>query len=68
MFWSNNNPHTPVDDPNKFNPLSLNTPNPISQPSPFINNKRGRFNSFNSFVSPMRLIQSPNISDVENFF
>jgi hypothetical protein len=70
MIWPNNNPNTPVEDhpKNHSNTFTLNTPNQITQPSPFLNTNRLRFNSFNSFVSPMRLIQSPVINDMSDFF
>ena len=70
MFRYNNNQSIPpVEDNYKPISFSQNTPNAIPLPSPFLNQYRGRFNSFNStFLSPMRLIQSPNISDTDNFF
>ena len=52
MIWPNNNQHTSTEDhpKNHSNTFTLNTPNQISQPSPFLNTNRLRFNSFNSHL------------------
>lgn len=73
MAWQQtpNNTHLPTphqDESLRAFSLLQQTPNNIPLPSPFVQ-FRGRLNSINSsFLSPMRLITSPNIGDSDNLF
>lgn len=72
MNWASNNCNggqlPTIDEPFKGLGLFNQTPSNMPLPSPHFQ-FRGRLNSINSsFVSPMRIITSPNIHDADNFF
>jgi hypothetical protein len=74
MSWANNNsnngqqPSLHNEEHMRAFSLLQQTPNNIPLPSPFTQ-FRGRLNSVNSsFLSPMRLITSPNMHDADNLF
>lgn len=71
MSWGSNNyangQHVNIDESLKS--FMNQTPNNMPLPSPFVQVFRGRLNSMNSsFVSPMRLITSPQLNDADNLF
>jgi hypothetical protein len=72
MSWTTNNNNNGQQHPSyneehmRTFSLLQQTPNNIPLPSPFTQ-FRGRLNSVNStFLSPMRLITSPNMHDADN--
>lgn len=70
MSWGSNNypngQHSNIEESLKS--FMSQTPNNMPLPSPFVQVMRGRLNSMNSFVSPMRLITSPQLNDADNLF